>query len=253
MPPPPPSPPLVEGPAATGGNHRIRSFDEAKKTLLHIYEAAPARIDLYCGCTFLPEPGHGLRVDLSSCGYKPAKDPERAGRIEWEHVVPAAAFGHTFAEWRDGSEKCVDGKGKRFKGRKCAETSAEFSRMEGDMHNLFPVVGEVNGLRADFPMGLADARHKDNSSFHFGACKSAIESGVFVPRPEIRGIVARAHKYMDASYPERGLLDDAHRALMDRWDAENPPDDWERERNRRIAEKQGNANPFIRDPAVAVR
>jgi deoxyribonuclease-1 len=50
---------------------------------------------------------------------------------------------------------------------------------------------------------------------------------------------------MRAAYPEHVTLDDAHRALFDRWDAEDPPDDWERERNRRIAERQGNANPFI--------
>src|SRR5205085_11445614 len=181
-------PPLVEGPVAPGGNHGIRSFDEAKKTLLHIYETAPAhaRFDLYCGCTLLPNPGHSLGVDLSSCGYKPARDAARAGRIEWEHAVPAAAFGHGFAEWRDGSDRCVDGKGKRFKGRKCAETSAEFSRIEGDLHNLFPVVGEVNGLRGDLPMGVLDQQHHDSSTFHFGRCGSAIESGVFMPRREVR-------------------------------------------------------------------
>ena len=44
------------------------------------------------------------------------------------------------------------------------------------------------------------------------------------------------------------VFDDAHRALFDRWDTEDPPDAWERERNRRIAERQGNANPFIPAP-----
>lgn len=239
-------PPLVEGPVTSGGNQRIHSFDEAKKALLQIYGAAPVKNDLYCGCTFLPDPGRGLRVDLSSCSYIPAKDPARAGRIEWEHAVAAAAFGHSFVEWRDGSARCVDGKGKRFKGRKCARTSAEFARIEGDLHNLFPVVGEVNGLRGDLPMGLADALHKsDRTTFHFGSCGSAIESGVFMPRREVRGDLARAHKYMAAAYPEHIVLDDAHRAMFDRWDAEDPPDEWERERNQRIAERQGNLNPFI--------
>jgi deoxyribonuclease I len=241
----PGAPPLVEGPVTPGGNQRIRSFDEAKKALLHIYETAPAKSDLYCGCPFLPEPGRGLRVDLSPCGYAPAKDAARAGRIEWEHAVPAAAFGRSFAEWREGSERCVDGKGKRFKGRTCARTSADFARMEGDLHNLFPVVGEVNGLRGDLPMGLADALHKERGTFHFGSCGSAIELGVFMPRREVRGDLARAYKYMDAAYPGRGIIDDAHRGMFDRWDAEDPPDEWERDRNQRIAERQGNLNPFI--------
>lgn len=240
------------GPVGAGGNHGIRAFDEAKKELGRIYAAAGQRIDLYCGCSFLVEPGHGMRVDLKACGYVAARDRARAERIEWEHAVPASAFGHTFAEWRDGDPKCVDGHGKRFHGRKCARVaSAEFARIEADLHNLFPVVGEVNGLRSDLPMGVLDGARGSSSaatnSFHFGACQSAIEHGVFLPRREVRGDLARAYKYMDRSYPERHLIDDAHRVLFDAWDTEDPPDTWERDRNKRIAARQGNANAFIGD------
>ena len=233
-----------------GGNQRVRSFDEAKRALLHIYEKH--RVDLYCGCSFSPEPGHGLRVDLAGCGYVVFRDAMRASRIEWEHVVAAATFGRTFPEWTVGDDRCVDRKGKRFKGRKCASKSAEFSRLEGDLHNLFPVVGEVNGVRGDLPMGILDppdrtpAHHRPtNDVFTFGACKSTIARGVFVPRPEVRGDVARASLYMDGAYPTRHILDEAHRALFERWSAEDPPDEWERERNRAIKDRQGNSNPFI--------
>jgi len=246
-----PSPP-PPGSVGSGGNQRIRSFDEAKRALLQIYEKH--RIDLYCGCAFVPEPGHGLRVDLSGCGYVVVHDATRAGRIEWEHVVAAATFGRTFPEWTSGDERCVDGKGRRFKGRKCAARSPEFSRMEGDLHNLFPVVGEVNGIRGDLPMGVLDPpdrtpfhRRPTSDVFTFGGCKSTVERGVFVPRAEVRGDVARASLYMDHAYPSRRILDEAHRALFERWSAEDPPDDWERERNRAIAERQGNSNPFIDD------
>jgi len=243
------------GPTGSTGNHGIRVFDEAKKELGKIYAAAGQRIDLYCGCTFLAEPGHGMRVDLTACGYTPARDAARAQRIEWEHAVPASAFGHTFTEWREGHPKCVDSHGKKFHGRKCARSaSAEFARIEADLHNLFPVVGEVNGLRGDLPMGVLDTPgrafstpHNAQSSFTFGACQSAIERGVFLPRRQARGDLARAYKYMDRSYPERGLIDDAHRALFDAWDKEDPVDAWERDRNKRIATRQGNANAFIGD------
>jgi deoxyribonuclease-1 len=217
---------------------------------MQIYEKH--RVDLYCGCAFTPEPGHGLRVDFGRCGYVPFRDATRAGRIEWEHVVAAATFGRTFTEWTQGIDRCVDGKGKRFKGRKCAGKSPEFARMEGDLHNLFPVVGEVNGIRGDLPVGILDppdhtpAHHKPTTDvFTFGACKSTIDRGVFQPRPEVRGDMARASLYMDRAYPSRHILDDAHRALFERWSAEDPPDEWERERNRAIAERQGNENPFI--------
>jgi len=246
-----PDAPPPQGPVGTGGNHGIRVFDEAKKELGRIYDAAHQHTDLYCGCTFLVQPNHAMRVDLAACGYVAPRDHTRAERIEWEHAVPASAFGHTFAEWRDGDPRCVDGHGKRYRGRKCARiASAEFARIEADLHNLFPVVGEVNGLRNDLPMGVLDGRAVHGAPagpFHFGACQSAIEGGVFLPRREVRGELARAYKYMDLSYPERHLVDDAHRAVFDTWDEEDPPDAWERERNQRIAVRQGNANAFIRD------
>lgn len=257
---PTPMPPETQppaGPVGSTGNHGIRVFDEAKKEAGKIYATGGHHIDLYCGCAYAAEPGRGMRVDLASCGYVPARDAARAERIEWEHAVPAAAFGHTFTEWREGSPKCVDAKGKRFKGRKCARiASAEFARIEADLHNLFPVVGEVNGLRGDLPMGILDPPDRahahlnaggTSATFHFGQCASAIEGGVFMPRREVRGDLARAYLYMNQSYPERGLVDDAHRAVFETWSKEDPPDAWERERNKRIAARQGNANGFIGD------
>lgn len=254
---PPPAPPTE--PVGPGGNQRIRSFSEAKRVLGKIYERH--RVDLYCGCPFAPAEGHGYRVDLAACGYTVARDAARASRIEWEHAVPAAAFGRTFVEWTEGDERCVDGKGKRFKGRKCAaRVSPEFARMEADLHNLFPVVGEVNGLRGDLPMGILDPpdrtpphHEKKKDVFVFGACKSTIDRGVFLPRPEVRGDVARAALYMDQAYPSRRWLDEDHRRLFEKWSAEDPPDDWERERNAAIAERQGNANPFISQAAAPTR
>jgi deoxyribonuclease-1 len=246
-----PDAPPPSGPVGGGGNHGIRAFDEAKKELGRIYVSAGQHVDLYCGCNFATDPGHGMRVDLAACGYVPARDAARAERIEWEHAVPAAAFGHTFSEWREGHPRCVDSKGKKYRGRKCARVaSAEFARIEADLHNLFPVVGEVNGLRGDLPMGILDGpergrAHAGGGTFRFGGCQSAIDHGVFMPRREVRGDLARAYKYMDRSYPERRLIDEAHRAVFDAWDSEDPPDAWERERNKRIAARQGNSNAFI--------
>lgn len=260
-----PQAPVDPSPIARSGNARIPRFDEAKRALSRIYAEGGHRIDLYCGCSFRGDghtgpTAHGLRVDLASCGFVPARDRARAERIEWEHAVPASAFGHTFAAWREGDPRCITRGGKRFRGRKCARlASKEFSRIEADLHNLFPVVGEVNGLRADLPMGVLDPPGRPSAhappgtgqapreapSFAFGRCTSAIEKGVFLPRREVRGDLARAYKYMHRNYPERRLIDEAHRAVFDRWDREDPPDLWERERNRRIEAVQGNANEFI--------
>jgi deoxyribonuclease-1 len=242
--------------AHASGNTRIATFEDAKRLLVRLYLDHSPRTDIYCGCPFGEAKGHGLRVDLAACGYATHKDEARAERIEWEHAVPAAKFGRTFAAWREGAPRCTDGHGKKFRGRACAKVaSPEFAKIEGDMHNLFPAVGEVNGLRGDLPMGLReddDGRtHRGRedaagaSTIHFGKCASTVEGTMFLPRTEVRGDIARAYKYMNAAYPDHVALDEAHRALLDAWDADDPPDAWERERNRRITELQGNANPFV--------
>ena len=64
-----------------------RTFAEAKKIAWSLY--AQQSVEFYCGCRY-----NGNRVDLKSCGYQPRKNPQRAARIEWEHLVPAWVIGH---------------------------------------------------------------------------------------------------------------------------------------------------------------
>lgn len=65
------------------------------------------------------------------------KNENRASRVEWEHVVPAWQFGHQRQCWQDG-------------GRKNCAKDPVYRKMESDMHNLQPSVGEVNGDRGNF-------------------------------------------------------------------------------------------------------
>ena len=124
-------------------NTKITSFSKSKKLLLKLYKDNP--VTLYCGCSY-----NGKKPNLSSCGYITKKNKKRANRIEWEHVVPAHAFGQSFSEWRNGHPKCVKKNGKKFKGRKCAEkVNKEYRRMQADMFNLYPAIGEVNGRRSN--------------------------------------------------------------------------------------------------------
>lgn len=246
------TPPPPPGPARDGWD-----FAHAKAALTRMYVDHGPRRDLYCGCPFAPV-GHGLSVDLGACGYVVAHDATRAARVEWEHAVPASVFGRTFDAWTSGDPRCRS-KGKPYRGRKCAQkVSRAFARIEGDMHNLFPVVGEVNAERADLPMGMGtggvrDPWHPDRGgkaarSVTFGACGTRIVAGALSPRPEIRGDLARAYAYMARTYPDRVVIDEAHRAMFDAWDRDDPPDDWERERSRLIKAIQGTENPFVTRP-----
>ncbi len=220
--------------ATHSGNQRILSFTEAKKELWKLYKDHP--YTFYCSCAF-----NGSEVDLSSCGYTPQKSYERAKRIEWEHIVPASAFGQSFPEWREGHPDCKTKSGKSFKGRKCTGLVSEtYRKMEADLHNLVPSIGEINGMRSNFDMGLLPGVKST-----FGNCETKIANNTIEPRKEDRGFVARAYKYMDQAYPGHGIISRKNRKLFEAWDQESPPTQFEIDRNAAILRLQGNSNPFI--------
>ncbi len=219
------------------GNTSIESFSKAKK-FLHNVVYSGHRTTLYCECSY----NEKKEVDWSSCGYSPQKANRRAKRVEWEHVVPAHAFGQSFKEWRDGHPECKTRKGKSFKGRKCAgKMNLDFRRMEADLYNLSPAIGEVNGLRSNYSMAMIPGEKRK-----FGACDVEIEGRKVEPRPEIRGDIARIYLYMDSAYPGRGIISQKNRKLFEAWRKSDPVDAWECERSRKIAKIQGNVNRIVK-------
>jgi deoxyribonuclease I len=228
--------PADAGGSAQAGNTQVQSFEKAKRTLAREINA-DHRITIYCGCAYSATG----RMDFTGCGYVPKQDEERAHRLEWEHVVPAEAFGQSFPEWRDGSPECVNSKGHEFKGRECArKASVAFRYMEADMYNLYPEIGELNALRSNLPMGeLQDETHS------FGRCDVKLSDGAFEPRPEVRGDVARTYLYMNAAYPKRGIISRKNKKLFAAWSEMDPVDGWECERARRIEKAQGNVNQLV--------
>jgi len=222
--------------AADSGPEIAESYAIAKR-LLYGEVFAGRRETLYCGCRFDAE-----RVpDLAACGYVSRGNPERAGRIEAEHVVPASWIGQTRRCWRE--PVCQDGKGRRFKGRDCCERiDPEYRRAYNDLHNLWPTVGEVNAQRRNYRFGMIAGEARE-----FGRCDFEVDhaSRRVEPRPEVRGDVARISLYMERFHGVR--LSDGQRRLFQSWDQADPPDDFERERNGRIRSLQGSGNPFVED------
>jgi deoxyribonuclease-1 len=218
------------------GNTRFQSFSKAKKLLLKkIYHDRPTTF--YCGCVFTAN-----RKIVARNGYLPLRDNARANRIEFEHIVPAHAFGWSFKEWREGDPVCNTRKGQPFKGRNCArKTRPLFRYMEADMFNLVPAVGEINGLRSNYSYAIIPGEKR-----RFGDCDMEIEGRKAEPPKNVRGNIARIYKYMDWAYPGRGVISKKNRKLFQAWDQQDPVDDWERERARRIQALQGNTNPFIK-------
>ncbi len=216
-------------------NTSITSFNKAKKLLLNEVYIDQDKT-FYCGSTFNRE-----KQVTHTRGYQPRKESKRAYRLEWEHVVPAHAFGQSFPEWREGHPDCVDSKGRSFKGRRCAEkVNIEFRYMQADMHNLVPAIGELNGLRSNYSFAIISGEARA-----FGVCDMEIENRKAEPPPKVRGDIARTYFYMDAAYPGRGIVSNKNRKLFDAWDKQDPVDVWECERAFRIGRVQGNENPYV--------
>jgi deoxyribonuclease-1 len=222
------------------GNTRNQSFNKAKKILLgQVYY--DHYTTFYCGCEFSAK-----RQVFRTNGYKSKKQWKRAHQLEWEHIVPAYAFGQSFREWREGHPECIDRKGKSFKGRNCARKMVhKFRYMESDMYNLVPAVGEINGLRSNYSFAIIPGEKRE-----FGQCDMEIAARKVEPPESVRGNIARIYKYMDAAYPGHGIISKKNRKLFDAWDRHDMVDAWECRRAKRIENIQGNTNPFVRPACV---
>lgn len=215
-------------------------FNQAKQLARQIYE--DHRSTFYCGCHY----DKHNQIDLNSCGYKIQKDKRRAKRIEWEHIMPVSLWGKELPCWKKNI--CCKGKS-CYKGRKCCrEIDQNFSKMEADLHNLVPEIGELNGLRSNYRFGVLPHKKKGQ----FGTCEMKIDMETRRVEPSIatRGAIARVYLYMSETY--QIPLSDSQRQLMNAWNKSYPPDEWEIERDNRIAKVQGNHNAFVKSYKLKV-
>ena len=216
-------------------NQTVASYSSAKQHLKVIH--SPNSKTFYCNCTYAEG-----QPDWTSCKFKPGTNYRRAGRIEWEHVVPASKFGVNFNSWNAGHKNCKDKNGKPYKGRKCAsKTSDAYKFIEADLYNLQPVIGEINGARRNYPFGLVDGEQ-----FHFGECDIEIENQIVEPPVNVRGDIARTYLYMDAAYPNQNILDPDASRIMQLWDQADPVDYWECYRASEIEKIQKNENKILK-------
>ena len=73
-----------------------------------------------------------------------------------------------------------------------------------------------------------------------------IEGRKAEPRPNIRGDIARTYFYMERAYPGHGIISKKNRKLFQAWNKQDPVDEWECERCRKIERIQGNEIPYVK-------
>tara|TARA_R110000824_G_scaffold180885_3_gene361445 strand:+ start:6299 stop:7045 length:747 start_codon:yes stop_codon:yes gene_type:complete len=212
------------------------NFDNAKDAAVSLWwEIGPATF--YCGCPYreaTPEEkkirSGNLWVIGSVCGYQ-AKDATtskgkpnaRSMRIEWEHIVPA--------DW------IATGFGCRDQTRSECRAIPGYDQAEGDLFNLVPSVGELNGDRSSKLYGIIDGEPRE-----YGACDFEV-ADVAEPKEAVRGDVARVWLYMADKYGVTLSAD--YRAMLEGWSAADPVSEAERRRHDVIANEMGWGNRFI--------
>ena len=112
--------------------------------------------------------------------------------------------------------------------------------MQADLYNLQPAIGEVNGLRSNYQIAIIKGESRE-----FGKCDIEIQSKKVEPSEKIRGDVARTYMYMEQNYPKYINFNNSIKNLINKWDKDDPVDDWERLRADKIYKIQGNLNHII--------
>ena len=129
--------------------------------------------------------------------------------------------------------------------RQCRlDEKSRYTRMEADMHNLYPVWQDVDVARRDTVFGMVEGEY-----WRYENCDFERYLGVTEPRPIARGNIARSIFYMHTQYGapvEKKMLDE-----LKRWNRLDPPSNQEMLRNNLIEEIQGNRNSYIDNPTLA--
>jgi endonuclease I len=140
---------------------------------------------------------------------------------------------------------------------------------KSDLHHLFPARIRVNSARGNNPFAdIPDAQtrrwYRDRSETDSIPTAdidsySEVFTGSFEPRESVKGNVARAMFYFYTMYANQadaaapGFFSRQQRTLC-QWHQNDPVDAVEVSRSRAIARsRQGNENPFVLDPSLAVR
>jgi deoxyribonuclease-1 len=163
-----------------------------------------------------------------TCGFHYRKNKNRSERIEWEHVVPAWHFGHQLHCWQNGGRMT------------CRQTNTKFKKMEADMHNLVPAIGEINGDRSNFKYAMIEGEKRVYGKVDMEILFSAKSAE---PSKAVYGDIARTYFYMRDRY---GLkLSSQQEKMFIAWNNLDPVSQWEKKRNRLIKELQGDDNLYV--------
>jgi endonuclease I len=137
-----------------------------------------------------------------------------------------------------------------------------------DIFNVIPSDQQANSAKSNYPLGVVAGKPRyDNGVTKIGDSGVNGYNGlVFEPKDTYKGDFARIYFYVATCYPDlawdsnkaKAMTNKSEMTLQDwiipmllEWNAQDPVDDAEIQRNEDVYKQQGNRNPFIDYPSLA--
>jgi len=200
----------------TGQNYKTHDYRPAKRHMYDAVDNKDRKVFAAYSNLFIPKSGNRYLEEGDSNG-----DGVPSDFVNCEHVWPQSKF-------------------------------LKKKPMVSDLHHLLPTLSKPNNVRSSFPFGrVKNASYRTTAGAEF-------DGYVFEPPHYLKGNVARAMLYFVVRYHDRLIFHNTDKhgffnsrvQMFMKWHREDPPDEWEKERNNRIERWQGNRNPFIDEPEL---
>lgn len=121
---------------------------------------------------------------------------------------------------------------------------------KSDLHILYPVLAHANSSRSNLEFSeVVTETSSPCPKARRGYTSDGGRQQFFEPPDNHKGNVARAIFYFSVRYKLK--VNAAEEASLRAWNRQDPPDDFERERNNIIHEEQNDRNPFVDYPELA--
>jgi len=125
-----------------------------------------------------------------------------------------------------------------------------YGEMKTDIHHLAPALMKVNSFRGSFHFGypnsnLSSVDGCSESVRGKGAARGGSQT-VFLPRPEVRGDIARMIFYFAVRFDV--AIQNVEEGMLRSWHEADPVTDKEKRTNNLKYAVQGNRNPFVDYP-----